>query len=744
MAANLNWRMIRTGEVFQSLVNSLLQFERPGTRVFGRAGKDAGLDARSKDAKIVYQYKHHSEPSFAKTITAADRELSKITSYRQPTDKRFAHWEHAAEWILVTNVSVNPNDLARWGNEIVPAFAKIGLKATLWSIEQLNALLTKHPHVADAYFEGQNRCFLSLNEAYEFTSADEIGDSGLKVALVGRESELTKVEAFLAGNKKLLCVHGPGGIGKSRLLLEFGAKAESNGFQVLWGVEATMSTNSQWFSAIQYTLPTVLLLDEPQDPDLVDVLAEQLRIPNGQAQTWKVVLAVRSPKDPVLKAVSNMSATLKEDALILPPLTPDQSKTLALELINGGTLASLSQDQKQNIAERLSHLADRYPIWIAMAVKVLAKHGDLSSFPTDANDIATKYLDEVVQLGTTHVCSPQQLLETLHWLAIYEEIDVEDPPLVQFLSRESGFPDSTRFLECLNSLVRRKFVIRRGVNQRLYSIKPDVMREHIVRNWLILSLDGTTEPTPAAKKLVNLIIQGHENKPVPKVHSLIRGLAKAEFLTNFQETKLDFLSPLVAEIKRLAQGGTTLQQQAVISLVSSFDFARLTDVLDIIRILRLFERPPAEFADFFGHKHQVTHLEIVSGLAWPLFNAARYARTQPEIQAVMNEMTELSTAEARIPGLPHNDGKRADALIPRMISGENNWYSGFAKEAFGMAMKLIHSFQWKGREPRSNNMHLPFIESSSCSIQKRVLNGELYAQRFGNACRRMTPPNVAD
>jgi hypothetical protein len=688
MPASLNWGLIRTGEVFQSLVNTVLQFESPGTRVFGRAGKDAGLDAKSNDAKIVYQYKHHSGPSFPKTIADANGELSKITIYRQPTDKRFAHWEHAGEWILVTNVTVNPNDLARWDKEIVPAFAKIGLKATLWGVEQLNALLTKHPHVTHAYFEGQNRCFLSLTEAYEFTRADEIGDSGLKVALVGRESELAKAEAFLKGNKKMLCVHGPGGIGKSRLLLELGANAESNGFQVLWGVEATMSASSQWFSAIQFTLPTILLLDEPQDPDLVDVLAEQLRIQNGQAHTWKVILAVRSPKDPVLKAVSNMSGTLKEDALVLPPLTPEQSKTLALELINGCPLASLLENQKQDIAEHLSHLADRYPIWIAMAVNVLVKHGDLSSLPTDADDIATKYLNEVVELGTTHTCSSHQLLETLRWLAIYEEIDVEDSPLVQFLSSEAGFADTTQFLECLNSVVRRKFVIRRGVKQRLYSIKPDVMREHIVRNWLISSLDGATEPTAAAKKLVNLIIQGHENKPVPKVHSLIRGLATAEFLTQFQDTKLDFLSPLIAEIKRLAQDGTTPEQQAAIGLISSFDFARLEDVLDIIRILRLSGRPPTEFEDFFGHKHQVTHLEIVSGLAWPLFKAARYARTQAEIRAIMDEMTQISIAEATIPNLSHNDGNRAGALIPRMISGENNSYSGFANEAFELALRL--------------------------------------------------------
>ena len=718
MSANYNWAIIRTGEAFQSLVNTLLQFELPGIRVFGRAGKDSGLDALSKDGKIAYQYKYHVDTPFTKVMADTANELEKITKYRDPAHKNYVHWQYATEWILVTNVPVNPNDLSRWDKEVAPAFGKIGLTATLWSAERLNALLTKHSQIAHAYFEGQNRCFLSLSEAYEFTSADEIGESGLKVALIGRDSELAKAESFLADDKKLLFLHGPGGIGKSRLLLELGARAEMNGFQVLWGIEATMSANSQWFSAVEYTLPTLLLLDEPQDPEVIDVLTEQLRIKSGPAQTWKVILAVRSPNDPVLKAVSNMPGAMKETALVLEPLSREYSKILAMDLINSSSLSSRLQDQKENIANRLSQLGDRYPIWIAMAVNVLAKHNDISFLPMDANDIANKYLNEVVEHGTTHASSARQIMEALHWLAIYEEIDIEDLPLSNFLSSQAGFADATDFLECLNSLVRRKFVIRRGVNQRLYSIKPDVMREHIVRNWLVATFDGPAEPTPAAKKLVSLIVQGHEGKPVPALHTLIRGLAKAEFITSLQGTKIDFLSPLIVEIKKLAHSGTTIEQQVVLGLIHSFDFARLSDVLDIIRILRMSERPPAEFSDFFGHKHQVTHQEIVSELAWPLFNAARYARTYTEVQAALNEMVEISIAEGKIPELSENDGKRAHALIPRMISGENNLYSGFAQEAFGMATKLASKLKESAG-----------LDESSLSLTKVVCSPFLSIER---------------
>jgi len=102
MSGNYNWALIRSGEAFQSLVNTLLLFECPGTRVFGRAGKDGAQDGCSVDGKTVYQYKYHSDPSFPKTIGDANDELAKISVYRQPSDKRYPHWQHVQEWVLVT------------------------------------------------------------------------------------------------------------------------------------------------------------------------------------------------------------------------------------------------------------------------------------------------------------------------------------------------------------------------------------------------------------------------------------------------------------------------------------------------------------------------------------------------------------------------------------------------------------------------------------------------------------------
>ncbi len=719
MASNYNWSFIQSGESFQSLINTLLHFKYPGTKVFGRAGKDSAQDARSADDKTVYQYKHHTSPTISKTLTDASEELAKIAKYKQPTDSRHKHWKHAADWVLVTNLSVNANDKTRWENEVVVDFAKIGLKAVLWDKEQIEALLTEYPHVAEAFFGGQNRCFLSVGEALEFTRADEIGDSGLKVALLGREAELARVDAFIKGTKKVMWMHGPGGIGKSRLLLEVGVQAEVQGTQVLWAAEATMSQSTQWFTAINYNLPTLLLLDEPQDPNILRAVAEQIKIPNSQMQGWKIIIAVRSPNDPILKSVTDLAHNLRDEPLVLSTLTHEKAKQLALELIETSTLSSISQQQKSKIAVHLSKLGDRFPIWIAIAVNVLAKHGNLENLPNDANDIAKKYVDEVIERSISRNCTQQQLEDLIRWVAIYEEIDIEESALVSFISKQARFEEETRFLDSLNTLVKRRFLIRRGVRNRLYSIKPDVVREYVVRNWLTWTFEGSVEATQSAHSVVSLILNGLEGKPLPAVQLLIKGMAKTEFAASLQGAQIELLAPLVAELKRIAREGTVSNQHGLLGYIGSFDFARLGDILEIIRTIRCNEKQPQEYSDFFGHKHEITHKTVVSELAWPLFNAARYARTSEERVAVMEEMMELAIFEAGVPDIQHNDGKRASSLIPRMISGENGWYSDFNSVALEKAMTLLSRLREPGDLEESTRGLIKVLCEPVLSVERR-------------------------
>jgi hypothetical protein len=119
---NRNWGLIRSGPTFQTLVGALVLADDPGAAVFGRPGKDGGIDALSGDRKTVYQAKWHESPAAATVIREALTEASKIKQYRKPESANAANWEGVGSWTLATNVEFNPNDLRRWEDEVVPAF----------------------------------------------------------------------------------------------------------------------------------------------------------------------------------------------------------------------------------------------------------------------------------------------------------------------------------------------------------------------------------------------------------------------------------------------------------------------------------------------------------------------------------------------------------------------------------------------------------------------------------------------
>ena len=92
-----------------------------------------------------------------------------------------------------------------------------------------------------------------------------------------------------------------------------------------------------------------------------------------------------------------MDESLREDFLELKPLSQEGAKTVATHLIETGPLQDLKKEQKEQAAAELSSVGSRYPVWIVMAVRVLEKERNLKNLPITADDIAKKYVDEVIE-----------------------------------------------------------------------------------------------------------------------------------------------------------------------------------------------------------------------------------------------------------------------------------------------------------------------------------------------------------
>jgi hypothetical protein len=693
MADPFDWSAIGTGDVFQSLVSALILFEEPTARTFIQLGKDGAQDARTADGKRIWQAKYHHVPTIGKTIRDALTELAKIAIYRTPTNPLYETWRYAVQWTLVTNTPMNAAAYQRWVEEVVPKFKAIGLDAELWPKEKLESLLTKHPHVLSAYFKGQGRCFLSLQEAINQAESDAISAAGLRIKLEDREAESRHLRDFFTGPKKLVPIHGPGGIGKSRLLLESGSTAAGIGLEVLWGQEATLSKTTDWFSAIPER-PTVLLLDEPKDPRLLDVIREQLG--SAGRMQWKVLVSVRSPKDPVLKAVAEMDESLREDFLELKPLSQEGAKIVAMHLIETGPLQDLNKERKEQAAAELSSVGSRYPVWIVMAVRVLEKDRNLKNLPMSAHDIAKKYVDEVIEYFPTRLATQEQIQTAIRWLAIYGELNTDEALPLTFIAKQCGFSDEARLHECLNTLVDRRFVVRRGVGGRLYSIRPDVVREFVVRDWLVHRTDAGIEATPSAKRLIQLLLQEGTEHSVPNPDRVLRSLALLEMSARLQGSDLDILGSILGALTDSAARGTVRDQQLVIQHLHNLAFARVEDVLAIVAVINRTSKDPMEIKSLLFGTAQLTHDKVVAELPWLAFEAAHYAATKEARVAVLGQMSDLLRQEFLAKAQRWSDGKRAGDLIGRIISAEGNFVTPFWDEAFSSATSLLEKAKTDG------------------------------------------------
>lgn len=225
--SDINWGLIRSGSTFEDLICALIRLEDHEARLYVRPGKDFAQDARSGDGLTIYQMKFHQNESTSSAIRDAKAEADKIAKYQSTPGPAQEVWRGVQKWILISNVAFNPTDELKWNTEVKPEFDKLGLIATYWEKSVIETKLLKYPDLKQAYFGGETRVFLGIAEAREQVQSQGFHPNTLNAHYQGRELELEQYKNFLLNDsKKILVIHGAGGIGKTRFILE-GAETQA-------------------------------------------------------------------------------------------------------------------------------------------------------------------------------------------------------------------------------------------------------------------------------------------------------------------------------------------------------------------------------------------------------------------------------------------------------------------------------------------------------------------------------------
>lgn len=722
MRATRNWGTIRTGETFEALATTLIFFEDPGARLFGRRGRDGGQDARSGDGKTVYQAKHHESPTAAKAIADAKKEAAKIAEYRKGAHTRHAQWADVSNWVLLTNASFNPTDEQAWQNDVVPLFKTLGLTATYWEQAKLDGYLAKHPEVDRAFFENEIRVFLSPAEACvrvadddPFTQRDELA------AYVGREADLEKFHSFLGRDKRYLLVHAAGGIGKTRFLLEAGDAIAGEGeWQVLWANVRSMEASTAWFDAVVPERPTLLLVDEPQDERLVQIFWEQLAPRVGRAQQWKIVIAVRSSNDPILQALRHPRMRRWVDEFLLEPLTITECEEMCRKLLDVGKLARSPEAWRRETAETLARRFDGFPIWLSLAVHLLEEEGSLAKLPDTAGDLCRLYLNEV--LGGDR--ADEQFLQLARWVALLGPINREDESEVAHLVERTNHENSQGLRENLQMLTAAKLLRKWGARDRLVDVKPDVLRDFILRDWFCEERDYGDRrfvPSEAAARLSaelgRALIEGEASKREERV---LAALARVDFLQRHGSDPAGLGESLFAMLNSALPKMTASQRISLIENLKRVGPYYPEEILQLLRRLRQ-EGAGQETVEQYWSSRTYSQSDVILALAHPHQYVAYGILTDGQSALLFEELYALVLEERRISpalkyGLP-NDGKRAEGVIRNLLESGPAYPREFGEVAAELVLRELSDAPGTGLQTAKLTA-LQAIVKPLCDVQR--------------------------
>jgi hypothetical protein len=691
-----NWGLITSGATFEALATTLIFFEDPRAALFGRPGKDGGQDARSGDGTTVFQAKYHEAASAGRAIAAAKKEAAKIGSYLAADHPRREQWRAVIQWRLVTNATFNPTDRQVWDEQVSPLFAAHGLQADYWERANVDGLLDKHPEVDRAFFQNEIRAFLTLPEVRDLVRAEEPflerpGPTGF----FGRKTEANSVRSFLTSDALFLVVHGAGGVGKTRLLLEASQTVADEGeWQVLWANKASMLSNASWFRAIVPERPTVLLVDEPETADLLRLLTEQLSGGASRAGRWKVAVAVRSPKDPVLRFLSGPRMQRRVKNLPLDALAKSAAEDMCRDLLGSGPLAQKAESWRSDVARKLSVRFSQYPLWLTLAIHLLERHGDLTRVPETADALAESYLSEIIEFQNES--PPQHVLQMLRWVALIGTVNLEDDTIFRLLVEESQVGNSTAARALLTNLLNRKALVQRGARGRLVEVKPDLLRDHILQTWLCENpFDAPpTRPSPdailLAEEMAVALTKGRADRVT---RAVLDSLTRTELLLRLSERSMPLLDPFFGYIAAEAETLSVARRLEIIEALPAIASCRPADTLALCRRFRDLPASPETVDGIFGPR-EIGQDDLLLALAWPLFHAAMGAQSSSEETALLEELCALVEVEhtivkRRSRELWH-DGKRAQNLLVRTLEGGPQFLGDFGKVAEVYAVRLLN------------------------------------------------------
>lgn len=699
-----NWKMIPDGDVFESLVGSLLMAENRGIIAFNRPGPDSGIDSISFDRTHVYQAKFHDDGKMASAIDSAKDEFKKIVEYRKPEHRNFKFWKDVTEWSLVGNFPINPTDEAKWREQIVPEFEGIGITAHFISREELDVRLDKNPEIDRSFFGGHRRTLIYLPEARKYLASKSRNGSFFATEMIGRESSVAEVLRFAESQEeRVLSVVGAYCSGKTRFLYEAMLALANAGWRVFWGLGSSMCNTDAWFDSLMSSVKTCVFLDDPKDAKIVDSMIEQLAA--SERSNWKLVFACSCERDRIIAPEYTTNALFKK--LKLPLLThEDVSKIVAQYPGLNGHPPSI---------DGVAEMARGLPSLLCLILEFYRQNKQLA-LPPDSLTLMRSYVENSCKILDPPLRAKANLV--LRWVSAWDGIavrnDGEDNPKLDYLS--SLGVDCNETMTILKGLSTSGLVDAwKMYGNNCYRVQPALIRRHILGTWLLEDEGGAFRVSSDGGELIKNLLE----RSVPEADKIFQILPAVlgSYLHAEDEAERLF-RPVFNHLKDRTANGDIDEQYDIIDMLGKIGCFAQESTLALLRSIFANPRPESDL---------VTHWDIIREISKTLAGVAEFVRDRPVAVQYMRFFKEIY--ESTVDDSGQSNSKR-DEIAKNLSSVVNHF--GELRHFPDIALSLVME-----RLRCGDMSEHPFEQM----LAKQMLEAErqsfgVYTRRTVTFCRR--------
>lgn len=556
------------GTSWESMMQLLLLFEDSENIAYSRPGRDNGIDAVSGDGLTVSQAKFHEQCSIDNCIADLKSEMSKIKDYKEKID----YWKPVKRWVLFTNVEENPNDREKWKNA-VESCDTCGLDVDLWDWPKVWILLEKYPEVKQEFIENESRCFLLKKEFQELCRKQYLPES-FDVDCVGRDKELLLFKNFMESEKQIWSFSGPGGMGKSRFLIECANTIDEKKWNVYFGVSEVLKTVSAWNKRVVLDRSSVLFIDELNDVDLLKRILTDLDV--GTMKRCKVVFSERNINaKTILELKLPKYDSIRLDSVVLSRLNNDNRIKLTSALLQ--TVRKKRNVQFYDIdraVHNISEVSQGIPLWISLAVKIVLKqNGSLGAEFDEKAEVIFKEYSNLIRPSLQEIpLSNEKYDLVLKWTALYKQISLLHEDVVNFICLKTDV-DQVVLQKTYQLMTDVGLMQRFGFKDNVFSICPDVIRESILKDNLIFN----HKLSSWGKDVVTELISGN----VPQVENVVESLSRIEISC---EDDVNVLGEFIESIGRKFDSNSIETHDKIWSVLERVSFNWTEKVLEIVNM----------------------------------------------------------------------------------------------------------------------------------------------------------------